>query len=97
MKGSNLTMVEFAQLLQSGILDRPVVDQTGLQGKYDFVLKWTPDQTQFGGRFPASIDSADAPPGLYTAVQEQLGLRLAARKLPVEVMVIDRVEKPSPN
>jgi len=46
MKGHNLTMAEFASRLQSGILDRPIVDQTNLEGKYDFVLKWTPDETQ---------------------------------------------------
>jgi uncharacterized protein (TIGR03435 family) len=97
MKGRNLTMANFAQLLQSGIMDRPVVDRTGLEGKYDFVLKWTPDQSQFGGRFPVAADSADAPPGIFTAVQEQLGLRLSAEKTLVDVMVIDRVAQPSAN
>jgi uncharacterized protein (TIGR03435 family) len=89
-------MANFAQLLQSGIMDRPVVDHTGLVGKYDFELRWMPDQSQMGGRFPVT-DSADAPPGIFTAVQEQLGLRLSAEKTPVEVMVIDRVEQPSAN
>ena len=97
MKGRNLTMTTFAQLLQGGIMDRPVVDQTRLEGKYDFVLKWTPDPSQFGGRFPPPKDSANAPPGLYTALQEQLGLRLVAQKVPLDVMVIDRIEKPSAN
>lgn len=97
MKGQNLTMANFAQLLQSGIMDRPVVDHTGLAGKYDFTLRWTPDQTEFGGRFPAGADSADAPPGIFTAMQEQLGLKLSAEKTAVQVMVIDRVEQPSPN
>jgi uncharacterized protein (TIGR03435 family) len=97
MKGLNLTMTNFAQLLQSGIMDRPVVDRTGMTGKYDFALRWTPDQTEFGGRFPAAVDGADAPPGMFTAMQEQLGLRLSAEKTAVRVMVIDRVEQPSAN
>ena len=100
MKGRNLTMVDFARLLQSGILDRPVVDRTGLQGRYDFLLKWTPDESQFtqvGARIPPPTDSADAPPGLFTAMGEQLGLRVTAEKTPVEVLVIDRIEKPSEN
>jgi uncharacterized protein (TIGR03435 family) len=96
MKGRNLTMTNFAQLLQSGIMDRPVVDHTGLVGKFDFALKWMPDQSQFGGKFPVT-ENADAPPGIFTAVQEQLGLRLSAEKTAVDVMVIDRVAQPSPN
>ncbi|MGD0442848.1 MAG: TIGR03435 family protein [Edaphobacter sp.] len=100
MKGRNLTMVVFADLLQSGILDRPVVDQTGLQGRYDFLLRWTPDESQFtqvGGRFPPPTEGADGPPGLFTAIQEQLGLKLNAEKTAVDVLVIDHVEKPSQN
>jgi uncharacterized protein (TIGR03435 family) len=97
MKGQNLTMTNFAQLLQAGIMDRPVVDQTGLTGKYDFELRWAPDQTQFGGHFPVVADSADTPPGIFTAMKEQLGLKLSAEKTAVRVMVIDRIEQPSAN
>ena len=97
MKGRNLTMINFAQLLQSGIMDRPVVDRTGLVGKYDFAVRWTPDQTEFGGHFPVAVESADAPPGIFTAMQEQLGLKLSAEKTAVRVMVMDRVEQPSAN
>ncbi len=100
MKGHHLTMAEFAARLQSGILDRPVVDQTSLQGKYDFVLKWTPDETQFnqvGARVPPPLDPSNAPPGLFTAIQEQLGLRLSPAKASVDVLVIDHIEKPSDN
>jgi uncharacterized protein (TIGR03435 family) len=82
------------------VLDRPVVDQTGLQGRFDFTLNWTPDETQFGGlgvRVPPPPDNANAPPGLFTAIQEQLGLKLDPAKAPVEVFVIDRAEKPSEN
>jgi uncharacterized protein (TIGR03435 family) len=96
----NATMAEFAGTLQGAVLDRPVVDQTGLAGRYDFTLNWTPDETQFGGlgvRVPPPPDNAAAPPGLFTAIQEQLGLKLDSTKAPVEVFVIDRVEKPSEN
>jgi uncharacterized protein (TIGR03435 family) len=76
-----------------------VVDQTGSTGRYDFTLKWTPDDSQFGGEAagtPPSTDS-NAPPNLYTAIQEQIGLKLDATKAPADVLVIDRVEKPSEN
>ena len=80
------------------MLDRPVVDQTGLTAKYDFVLKWTPDASQFGGqvRQPETPDP-EAPPDLFTAMQEELGLQLKSVKAPVDVLVIDKVEKPSEN
>jgi bla regulator protein blaR1 len=90
----NTTMAEFASILQGAgsIVDRPVVDQTGLVStRYDFDLKWTPDTSQ------PPPDNADAPPGFFTAFQEQLGLKLEPIKAPVEVLVIDHVERPSEN
>jgi uncharacterized protein (TIGR03435 family) len=90
----NATMAEFASILQRAILDRPVVDKTGLTGRYDFNLEWAPDETQFNGEIPAA--SADAPsPPFFTAVQQQLGLRLEATKGPVAALVVDTAEKPS--
>ena len=65
-------------------LGRPVIDQTGLRGNYDFTLEWTPDN------LPPGDSNA---PSLFTAVQEQLGLKLDARKAPVEIIVIDSAEK----
>ena len=96
MTGRNLTMAEFAQLLQSGIMDRPVVDRTGLVETYNLTLRWTPDQTEFGGKFRTGTEKADAPSGIFTALREQLGLKLSVEKVPLDVMVIDRVERPSP-
>jgi uncharacterized protein (TIGR03435 family) len=96
----NANMADFAGLLQAAVLDRPVVDQTGLSGRYDFTLKWTPDESQFtgmGAHVPTPTDNPDAPPDLFTAIQEQLGLRLESTKAPVDVLVIDRIEKPSAN
>ena len=96
----NANMGDFAGVMQTAVLDRPVVDQTGLTGRWDFTLTWTPDDSQFGGRggqAPPPADNVAAPPGLFTAIQEQLGLKLESTKAPVEVLVIDRAEKPTEN
>jgi len=91
-------MEEFAGFLQARILDRPVVDQTGLTGKFDFTLTWRPDQLPPQGPnappLPADLDSRS---DIFTAFQEQLGLKLEVTKTPVEVLVIERVQKPSEN
>jgi uncharacterized protein (TIGR03435 family) len=95
----NATMGELAGVMQSAVLDRPVVDRTGITGRYDFTLTWTPDESQFasmGVRVPPPSPDATAP-GLFTAFQEQLGLRMESTRGPVEVLVIDGVEKPSEN
>jgi uncharacterized protein (TIGR03435 family) len=96
----NASMADLANVMQAAVLDRPVVDKTGLPGRYDFTLTWTPDESQFAGlgvRVPPPSGDANAPPGLFTAVQEQLGLRFDSTRAPVEVLAIDRVEKPSAN
>jgi uncharacterized protein (TIGR03435 family) len=99
----NFTMAQFATWMQSGVMDKPVVDQTGLTDRYDFDLKWTPDDSQFqqfrgavNMNTPPSTDP-NAPPSLYTVVQETLGLKIEATKAPDDVIVIDHVEKPSAN
>ncbi|MGA2880786.1 MAG: TIGR03435 family protein [Bryobacteraceae bacterium] len=100
LPGRNATMADFAGVMQTAVLDRPVVDQTGLPGRYDFLLTWTPDETQFGGlgiKVPPPTDKADAPPDLFTAIQQELGLKLESTKAPVEVLVVDKVEKPTEN
>jgi uncharacterized protein (TIGR03435 family) len=86
---SNVTMQDFAFILQF-MLDKPLVDQTGLQGRYDFVLKWTPNEASVA-------DPTTASPGIFTAVQEQLGLKLDAVRAPADVLVVDKVERPSAN
>jgi uncharacterized protein (TIGR03435 family) len=96
----NSNMADFAGFLQGRILDRPVVDQTALTDRYDFTLKWTPDTAQPpapGQPAPPAVTDADAPPDLFAAFQQQLGLKLESTKAPVDVMVIDKVEKPSEN
>ena len=97
---TNASMVAFCNLMQTAVLDRPVVDQTALTGRYDFLLKWTPDESQFGGmgiKVPPPSDAADVPPPLFTALPEQTGLKLDSGKAEVKVLMMDKVEKPSDN
>lgn len=97
LPANNATMKDFTGLLQEVVLDKPVVDQTELKGRFDFTLKWAPDESQFSGHMPPPSDLPDAPPSLFTAVQEQIGLKIESKKALVDVLVIDHVEKPSPN
>jgi uncharacterized protein (TIGR03435 family) len=95
----NATMEEFAGVMQSH-LDRPVVDQTGLKERFDFQLQWTPDEfTCLGGpgEPPTPPKEAETQPDLFTAIQQQLGLKLESTKAQVDVLMIDKVEKPSEN
>ncbi len=84
----NTSMDRFAEVL-SRQADLPVVNRTGLDGVYKIDLKWSMDPS----RGPSSPEA----PSLYTAIQEQLGLRLRAQKMPFEVLVIDHVERPTEN
>jgi uncharacterized protein (TIGR03435 family) len=88
LKFRAMPMSEFAHNLDI-YEDRPVVDQTGLAGRYDFTLRWTDALSTEG--------EADAPPLLFTAIKEQLGLRMDAVKGRAEVLVIDRMERPTEN
>lgn len=71
-------------------LDREVIDKTGLMGKYDLHLTFTPDDF-------VAVDSGDASPSIFTALREQLGLELRATKGPVQTLVVDRIDRPSAN
>jgi uncharacterized protein (TIGR03435 family) len=93
-------LAHFARWMGFVVLAKPVNDKTGLEGKFDFDLTWTPDESQFAGmgiRVPQAADNPSAPPELFTAIQEQLGLKLEPQKIPAEVLVIDHVERPSEN
>jgi len=99
LDAERITMQEFKDLLS---VERPVVDKTGLTGKYDFVLEWTPDvgadaRAQGFGDGITSPAPAPGGPTIFTALQEQLGLRLESQKAPVQIIMIDRAEKPSEN
>jgi uncharacterized protein (TIGR03435 family) len=95
LPGRNATMAELAAVMQRSALDRPVVDKTGLSGRYDFDLEWTPDETQFGGLVRGAPESPKL--DLFAAMQQQLGLKLEATRGPIEALVIDRVERPTAN
>jgi uncharacterized protein (TIGR03435 family) len=83
------------------VLDKPVIDKTGLSGLFDVDLKWSPDETAVpsppSGDSGQSAAAVDEGPSIFTAVREQLGLELKPAKGPVTVLVIDSVERPSEN
>jgi len=99
---TGLTMPEIAESLTQELsreLGRVIVDQTGLPGRFDIHLKWTPDTGPV-----ATANGADSPspppdsgPSIFTAIQEQAGLKLESSKGPVKVLVIDNVEMPTEN
>jgi len=94
--GRNVSIQMLAEGLQKLVLDRPILDKTGITGNYDFDLTWRPEANQFGGRggtLPPDLDKPD----IFTAMQEQLGLKLEPQKGPAEVLVVERAEKPSEN
>ena len=95
----NATIADLVRQLQDHILGQPTVDKTGLEGRWDFTLRWMPDEMQFTDLsvpVPRSEFDANAPP-LFTAIQQQLGLKLEAQKADVPVLVVDHVDHPSPN
>jgi uncharacterized protein (TIGR03435 family) len=90
------TVGEFASVLQRAALSRPVIDQTGISGRYDFDLDFLPDETQFGG-LGLKPNPETPKPDLFAALQQQLGLKLEATRGPVEVLIVDKAERPSEN
>ncbi len=91
--GSNYTMTHLIRDIRTffGVLDRPVVDRTGLTGKYDLKLEAAPESS-FN-----DLDPEFQRISIYTALQEQLGLKLEGQRGIVEVLVVDRLEKPTAN
>jgi uncharacterized protein (TIGR03435 family) len=81
----HVTMEMIAAQMAARVLDRPVLDRTAIAGEFDITLEWTPD------------GSSDVGPSIFTALQEQLGLKLETQKGFVDVLVVDHVEKPSAN
>jgi uncharacterized protein (TIGR03435 family) len=88
--GRNVSAKVLAEELQAMVFDRPVVDQTGLAGNFDFNLSWRPET---GASAPGDPNDPD----IFTAIQEQLGLRLQLEKAPAEMIVVDGAEKASEN
>ena len=94
--------MEFPLFLRqiSSEVSRPVIDKTGLTGNFDISIEWTPDETQAmqlppGAPMPPPSDATA--PSIFTALQQQLGLKLESQKGPVDILVIERAEKPSEN
>ena len=86
LRGNGVTLDQIAGEIVAG---RVVLNRTGLAGRYDVELRWTPD--------PVPAPAADAPPGLVTALREQLGLRLQNDTAPLEHLMIDAAERPTPD
>jgi len=83
----------------SRMVDRPVLDKTGIKGQFVFYLEWTADVG-----LPDSVSAADGPrpppdygPSIFAAVQQKFGLKLEASRAPIEILIIDHVEKPTEN
>jgi uncharacterized protein (TIGR03435 family) len=89
LDGHGISMLSLVSTLSSS-LDRVVVDRTGLRGIYDVNLRWTPDGATQSNADPNA-------PTLSTALQEQLGLKLQSMKAPVDVLVVDHIERPAPD
>jgi uncharacterized protein (TIGR03435 family) len=105
IQAKGMPMVQLAGTL-SNILGRSVADKTGLTGTYDYELSWTPDESQAQRNEPGTLETMReaiaqaiglSGPSLFTALQESLGLRLQSGRGPVEVLVVDHIEQPSPN
>lgn len=97
LTAKNVTMNDLVRTMTqefSGELGRVVVDRTGIQGKYDVSLKWSPEMASGDADNGTALDKG---PSLFTAIQEQLGLKLESSKGPVEVLVIDHIEEPLGN
>ncbi len=94
LHATSFPMDMFAQSLPRYV-DRPVLNETGLTGSYDFDLTWTPDRGP--GQAEPAPDTVSAAGSIFTAIQEQLGLKLEAKKAPVKMLVVEKVERPSEN
>jgi uncharacterized protein (TIGR03435 family) len=97
LQASKVSMSMFINFL-SRYLGRPIFDGTGLLGSYDFKMTWTPgetEQTLPAGENAAPVDSSAT--SIFSALQDQLGLKLESKTVPIEVFVIDHVERPSEN
>ncbi len=95
VSGNHISMAKFAETL-SGVVGYPVRDMTNIQGLFEIKLLWTPDSQDTAKSGLTGVEPRIGP-SLFTAIQEQLGLKLEARKVPVEILLIDHVEKPSEN
>ena len=97
LPAKNTSTSQLGQMLQQVVLDRPVVDHTGLTGRYDFELRFMPNESMFHGRPPVAAQArANEEPGLFEALS-RLGLKLTLGKAPLDVIVVDHAQRPSEN
>jgi uncharacterized protein (TIGR03435 family) len=97
MQVGGMPLLSFANML-SGRVQRTVVDRTGLAGAWDFEINFAPESAPIPAPPGVELPPGDpTAPSLFTAIQEQLGLRLQSTKGPVEVLVVDRIEQPTPD
>jgi len=93
---SDVSMADFADYLSAIVLSEVVVDKTGLDGRYDLTVSWSPDNTQFRGNGGRGFFAGDGP-SLFTALREQVGLQLRPVKGDVETFIVDSITMPTPN
>ena len=95
----NAALGQFCQMMQQVVLDRPVVDRTGLSGRFDFQLVFLPNESQFDGHPPvtAAQITGEPAPDLFEAIRMQLGLKLVAAKVPTWVLILEHAELPTAN
>jgi uncharacterized protein (TIGR03435 family) len=97
-----MSLSEIAEALTRELsreLGRVVIDKTGIQGRYDIALKWTPETSTDAARSgdDSSTSQSDVGPSIFTALKEQVGLKLESSRGPVKVIVIDHAEMPTEN
>ena len=97
VEAQGATLEEFSKMLRS-VVGRPVIDKTGISGRFDIRVKFSREGTELAGlQLKESVPDPNDPPSIFTALQEQLGLRLDSGRGPIETLVIDHIEKPSEN
>ena len=96
IEGMRATMPELCDVI-SALMTRIVQDNTGLKGRYDFKLDWTPDELQSKGNENPNMTAEEGGASIFSAVQEQRGLKLESKRGPVSVLVIDGVRQPTEN
>ena len=99
LKGQRVD-IRFMTVWLSRLIEQPVADQTGLKGAYNFELRWAPNSSSSRRAVepePDAVPQNSDGPSIFTAIQEQLGLKLEPRKGPVVMLVIDHVQKPTPD
>jgi uncharacterized protein (TIGR03435 family) len=97
LQGNAITMAQLADVL-STFANRAVVDRTGLEGAFDLTIEWTPEQQGAAPPgTPGAASAFDAAPSIFAALEQQLGLKLESARAPVQVLVIDRAERPTPD